>query len=131
MNRTGNAMISVDVKGVKELAEAFDKFELEAKEEILKAMKPLAEEVATKARTNAPKRTGKGAASIRTNTGITKHGNPFGTVICGDDETYYMQFQEYGTSKIKPIAFMRGAADSMRNQIVEKLKEVMRRVKWL
>lgn len=123
-------MFDVKIEGAEEVAKAFITFGEETESMLLAEMTPLTKMIATKAYADAPKDTGKGAATIRTNTGLTKFGKPFGTVTVGGGYEYYMRMQEYGTSRIPAKRFLRGAIDHYRAQVVNSLSAILKRVRW-
>ena len=123
-------MFDIKVEGLEEVAKAFITFDEETEAMLLEEMKPLVKLIAAKAYADAPKDTGKGAATIRTNTGLTKFGKPFGTVTVGGGYEYYMRMQEYGTSRIPAKRFLRGAIDHYTSQVVSSLSAILKRVRW-
>lgn len=123
-------MYSLQVTGVDEINKDFDQFSQDVQEDLLTELKHLTGLVKNKAYENAPKDTGKGALSMRSNVGITKFDKPFGTVTCGGGDEYYMRMQEYGTSRFPGKAFMRKALDGLQNVIVQSLSAIIKRVKW-
>jgi HK97 gp10 family phage protein len=123
-------MFDIKVEGAEEVAKAFITFDEETEAMLLAEMEPLVKLIAAKAYADAPKDTGKGAASIRTNTGKTKYGKPFGTVTVGGGEEYYMRMQEYGTSRIPAKRFLRGAIDHYASKVVSSLSAILKRVRW-
>lgn len=76
---------------------------------VLNGLERVGEQVAERARSAAPKRTGAGAASI----GVTMTADAKGPVarVGWDAAHFYMRFQELGTSKMSARPFLRPALD--------------------
>lgn len=123
-------MFKTKISGIPEMTKAFDTLAEDMQDLIIGALDDSAELVARDARADAPVDTGRGKASIRTETGLTKYGKPYGSVVCGEGDAYHMNFIEYGTAKMKAQPFMRPAADKNRDKIVVKVKDAIKKAKW-
>lgn len=82
------------------------------------ALRPAADAVAENARALAPKRTGKGAASIH-----AERTGPAEFKVSWDQEHFYMQFAELGTEKEAPRPFLRPALDSIGGRVAADTEE--------
>ena len=123
-------MFKLKVTGDVQLNKAVDDLADDMQKEIFNAIDRSVEVVARDAEAGAPKDTGAGAAGIRTETGTTRYGKPYGSVVCGEGDEYYMGFHEYGTSKMPARPFMRPAADNNRDNIVRWMRDAIRKAKW-
>lgn len=86
--------------------------QLERNPDVINALDKLGAAIAEDARVAAPKRTGRGAASITHELGYDEHG-PRVRVSWGR-KYFYMQFRELGTSHENAAPFLRPAAEKPR-----------------
>lgn len=81
--------------------------QIERLPEVQQDTEDAAEMLAAEARRRAPKKTGKGAASIH----AEKRGR--GQAVSWDEAHDYMRFPEFGTEDMPPQAFLRGAVKAL------------------
>ena len=116
--------ISMDITGHKELQRAFGELPKSmTKQVIVSALKKVSKPIVKEARDKAPKRTGKGAKSIKART--NKNLKPIGISIGPDRKNFHMMFVEFGTINQAAEPYLRPALDNNKGRIPKEFGKVV------
>lgn len=123
-------MAEIELQGIQELMDRMTELGKRGSKIGNKALKAAAQPILDDMVLNAPVRTGKGVAALKTSRVKTKGDTK--TVLIGIEkgdisEVFYMKFHEFGTSKMPEKPFMQPAYESKKGEAIRILKEEFRR----
>lgn len=123
-------MAEIELQGMQELLDRLTELERKGSKIENQALLKAAEPILSDAISNAPVRTGKGRAGLKTSRPRSKGDTKY--VLIGIDkgdisEIFYMKFHEFGTSKMPAKPFLEPAYEKNKDKAVGILKEEFRK----